>query len=195
MVRMWSVQLYSICKTERALCGGRTVHRIKLRWCHARCTIVDPLLQATVYRFFRWDEWVKCEVRGDSSSTQQAAQQHSSRGGKRERGRAKGRSLFFSFSFIKSVNIVTVCTTTLQYCTHYYVVSFKHRKTESDMGFNWTCRIESSSHKSCPLKHCGIVYWFQPIYRMGDSQNIINLEDGWNVEIKKKALDPLEVHM
>lgn len=28
---------------------------------------------------------------------------------------------------------------------------------------------------------------------MGDSQNIINLEDGWNVEIKKKALDPLEV--
>ena len=29
---------------------------------------------------------------------------------------------------------------------------------------------------------------------MGDSQNIISLEDGWNVEIKKKALDPLEVH-
>ena len=28
---------------------------------------------------------------------------------------------------------------------------------------------------------------------MGDSQNIINLEDGWNVEIKTKALDPLEV--
>ena len=29
---------------------------------------------------------------------------------------------------------------------------------------------------------------------MTDSQNIINLDDGWNVEIKKKALDPLEVN-
>jgi hypothetical protein len=28
---------------------------------------------------------------------------------------------------------------------------------------------------------------------MTDSQNIINLDDGWNIEIKKKALDPLEV--
>jgi cullin 1 len=28
---------------------------------------------------------------------------------------------------------------------------------------------------------------------MGDSQNIINLETGWNDEIKTKALDPLEV--
>ena len=26
-------------------------------------------------------------------------------------------------------------------------------------------------------------------------QNIINLEDGWNVEIKRKALDPLEVFL
>ena len=28
---------------------------------------------------------------------------------------------------------------------------------------------------------------------MNDSQNIINLDDGWNQEIKYKALDPLEV--
>ena len=28
---------------------------------------------------------------------------------------------------------------------------------------------------------------------MGDTQNIINLEEGWNNEIKTKALDPLEV--
>jgi hypothetical protein len=28
---------------------------------------------------------------------------------------------------------------------------------------------------------------------MADNQNIINLEEGWNVEIKVKALDPLEV--
>ena len=28
---------------------------------------------------------------------------------------------------------------------------------------------------------------------MGDNQNIIQLEDGWNDEIKTKALDPLEV--
>jgi cullin 1 len=28
---------------------------------------------------------------------------------------------------------------------------------------------------------------------MGDSQNIIHLEEGWNNEIKSKALDPLEV--
>ena len=28
---------------------------------------------------------------------------------------------------------------------------------------------------------------------MGDNQNIINLEEGWEGEIKTKALDPLEV--
>ena len=28
---------------------------------------------------------------------------------------------------------------------------------------------------------------------MNDSQNIINLDDGWDNEIKQKALDPLEV--
>ena len=28
---------------------------------------------------------------------------------------------------------------------------------------------------------------------MSDNQNIVNLEEGWNNEIKEKALDPLQV--
>ena len=70
------------------------------------------------------------------SSTHEAAQQHSRAGEGRERGEGRREESFLFFSFIKSVNIVTVCTTTLQNCTHYYEVSFKLRKTESDMGFN-----------------------------------------------------------
>ena len=30
---------------------------------------------------------------------------------------------------------------------------------------------------------------------MSDNQNIINLEDGWNNEIKCKAIEPLEVSL
>ena len=79
---------------------------------------------------------MKCEVRRQQQQQHTASSTAQQQGREEREGKGEGKESFLFFSFIKSVNIVTVCTTTLQYCTHDYVVSFKHRKTESDMGFN-----------------------------------------------------------